>query len=148
MNITSRNFGLLSFGEEAEEDEVETSEFVQKNAGKAKSLHDVSDDPKLSKQSLQITSNNNDDDHDDSDDDNEVNTTTKDESIKTDIQIKQIKDKLRSKSEKSEKSEKSNENKRQKLERNCDNKEHSDESDEDYLKFHDEERKMQIISKK
>lgn len=46
----SRNFGLLSFGEEAEEDEEETDSFVQKNAGKPKSTHDILDDPKLSKQ--------------------------------------------------------------------------------------------------
>lgn len=45
-----RNFGLLSFGEEAEEDEEETDSFVQKNAGKPKSTHDILDDPKLSKQ--------------------------------------------------------------------------------------------------
>lgn len=44
-----KNFGLLSFGNEAEEDEEETNVFVQKNAGKAKSTHDVLDDPKLSK---------------------------------------------------------------------------------------------------
>lgn len=46
----SRNFGLLSFGEEAEEDEDQTNDFVKKNAGKAKSTHDVLDDPKLSKE--------------------------------------------------------------------------------------------------
>lgn len=45
-----RNFGLLSFGLEAEEDEELTNTFVQKNAGKAKSTHDVLDDPLLSKQ--------------------------------------------------------------------------------------------------
>lgn len=45
-----RNFGLLSFGFEAEEDEEQTNTFVQKNAGKAKSTHDVLDDPLLSKQ--------------------------------------------------------------------------------------------------
>ncbi|XP_013114732.1 spliceosome-associated protein CWC27 homolog [Stomoxys calcitrans] len=49
-----KNFGLLSFGEEAEEDEVETTVFVQKNAGKAKSLHDVVDDPKLSKEPIKV----------------------------------------------------------------------------------------------
>lgn len=49
-----RNFGLLSFGVEAEEDEVETDKFVQKNANKSKSVHDVADDPKLSKQALKI----------------------------------------------------------------------------------------------
>ncbi|KAG4076626.1 hypothetical protein HA402_001913 [Bradysia odoriphaga] len=45
-----KNFGLLSFGDEAEEDEEQTNEFVQKVAGKAKSTHDVLDDPKLSKE--------------------------------------------------------------------------------------------------
>lgn len=49
-----RNFGLLSFGEEAEEDETETNDFVQKNASKSKSVHDVIDDPKLSKETLNI----------------------------------------------------------------------------------------------
>lgn len=49
-----RNFGLLSFGEEAEEDEAETVSFVQKNATKSKSMHDVVDDPKLSKQTATI----------------------------------------------------------------------------------------------
>lgn len=48
-----RNFGLLSFGEEAEVDEMETSMFTQKNAGKAKSMHDAIDDPKLSKETVQ-----------------------------------------------------------------------------------------------
>lgn len=50
----SRNFGLLSFGEEAEEDEAETVDFVQKNATKSKSVHDVIDDPKLSKETIVI----------------------------------------------------------------------------------------------
>ncbi|BFF97289.1 spliceosome-associated protein CWC27 homolog [Drosophila madeirensis] len=49
-----KNFGLLSFGEEAEGDEVETNVFVKQNAGKAKSLHDVADDPKLSKEPIQV----------------------------------------------------------------------------------------------
>ncbi|XP_011201646.2 spliceosome-associated protein CWC27 homolog [Bactrocera dorsalis] len=53
-----KNFGLLSFGEEAEEDEEETNQFVQKNAGKAKSMHDVVDDPKLSKDALRIEDTN------------------------------------------------------------------------------------------
>lgn len=45
-----KNFGLLSFGEEAEEDEEQSNTFAQQNAGKAKSMHDVVDDPKLSKE--------------------------------------------------------------------------------------------------
>lgn len=52
----SRNFGLLSFGAEAEEDEEQSDIFVQKNAGKAKSTHDILDDPKLSKETAQMTS--------------------------------------------------------------------------------------------
>ncbi|KAL7734843.1 hypothetical protein ACLKA6_011123 [Drosophila palustris] len=49
-----KNFGLLSFGEEAEGDEQETTIFVKQNAGKAKSLHDVADDPKLSKEPIKV----------------------------------------------------------------------------------------------
>lgn len=45
---------MLSFGEEAEEDEVETNHYVQKNSSKIKSVHDVGDDPTLSKQTLAI----------------------------------------------------------------------------------------------
>ncbi|KAI5643701.1 cyclophilin type peptidyl-prolyl cis-trans isomerase/CLD domain-containing protein [Phthorimaea operculella] len=40
-----KNFGLLSFGEEAEEEEGEAQEYK----GKPKSTHDLLDDPKLSK---------------------------------------------------------------------------------------------------
>ncbi|KOB69882.1 putative serologically defined colon cancer antigen 10, partial [Operophtera brumata] len=40
-----KNFGLLSFGDEAEEDETE----VQEYRGKPKSTHDLLEDPKLSK---------------------------------------------------------------------------------------------------
>jgi len=39
----------LSFGDEAEEDEHETTVFVKNNSSKGKSTHDVLDDPKLSK---------------------------------------------------------------------------------------------------
>lgn len=54
IRLICRNFGLLSFGDEAEEDEEETDSYVQKNAGKAKSTHDVLDDPKLSKETVTI----------------------------------------------------------------------------------------------
>lgn len=54
ISVLFRNFGLLSFGEEAEEDEAETNQYVQKNAAKPKSVHDVGDDPSLSKQTLAI----------------------------------------------------------------------------------------------
>ncbi|XP_049546783.1 spliceosome-associated protein CWC27 homolog [Anopheles darlingi] len=51
-----KNFGLLSFGDEAEEEEQEANVFVQKAAGssRGKSSHDVLDDPKLSKQSIAV----------------------------------------------------------------------------------------------
>lgn len=43
-----RNFKLLSFGEEAEEDEEETSEANRKYSGRSKSTHDILKDPGLS----------------------------------------------------------------------------------------------------
>jgi len=49
-----KNFGLLSFGEEADQDEQETVSFVQKLSGKGKSTHDVLDDPTLSKATLDL----------------------------------------------------------------------------------------------
>uniref|UniRef100_A0A182NHC5 Spliceosome-associated protein CWC27 homolog n=1 Tax=Anopheles dirus TaxID=7168 RepID=A0A182NHC5_9DIPT len=46
-----KNFGLLSFGDEAEEEEQKATVYVQKNvSGRGKSSHDVLDDPQLSKQ--------------------------------------------------------------------------------------------------
>lgn len=51
----------MSFGEEAEEDEAETVDFVQKNASKSKSVHDVIDDPKLSKETVVIERRKDDD---------------------------------------------------------------------------------------
>ncbi|CAH0550080.1 unnamed protein product [Brassicogethes aeneus] len=45
-----KDFKLLSFGEEAEEDEEESSKINEKFVGKGKSSHDVLDDPKLSSQ--------------------------------------------------------------------------------------------------
>jgi peptidyl-prolyl cis-trans isomerase SDCCAG10 len=43
-----RNFKLLSFGEEAEEDEEESSVANKKYSGRSKSTHDVLNDPCLS----------------------------------------------------------------------------------------------------
>ncbi|XP_075215510.1 spliceosome-associated protein CWC27 homolog [Lycorma delicatula] len=43
-----KNYKLLSFGEEAEEDEEEAAEASKAFAGRSKSTHDVLDDPKLS----------------------------------------------------------------------------------------------------
>lgn len=45
-----RNFKLLSFGEEAEEDEEESSVLNKQFSGKGKSAHDCLSDPKLSAQ--------------------------------------------------------------------------------------------------
>lgn len=47
-----KNFKLLSFGEEAEEDEEESSVLNRQYSGKGKSAHDCLSDPKLSSQSV------------------------------------------------------------------------------------------------
>ncbi|XP_037092944.1 spliceosome-associated protein CWC27 homolog [Pollicipes pollicipes] len=47
-SAATKNFKLLSFGDEAEEDEDETIEATKKFSGKSKSSHDLTDDPKLS----------------------------------------------------------------------------------------------------
>lgn len=46
--FTWRNFKLLSFGEEAEEDEEELNDAVKEFIGRPKSTHDVLKDPQLS----------------------------------------------------------------------------------------------------
>lgn len=46
--LSHRNFKLLSFGEEAEEDEEETAEANRKYSGRSKSTHDILNDPWLS----------------------------------------------------------------------------------------------------
>jgi len=43
----TKNFSLLSFGEEAEEDEIHTEKASKDNRGKGKSAHDLAADPKL-----------------------------------------------------------------------------------------------------
>ncbi|XP_018328412.1 uncharacterized protein LOC108739157 [Agrilus planipennis] len=48
-----KNFKLLSFGEEAEEDEEENVKVNEKFAGKGKSTHDILDDPKLSSETIE-----------------------------------------------------------------------------------------------
>lgn len=52
MRLYFRNFKLLSFGEEAEEDEEESSVLNKQFSGKGKSAHDCLSDPKLSAQSV------------------------------------------------------------------------------------------------
>lgn len=46
--IIFRNFKLLSFGEEAEEDEEELIDAVKEFSGRPKSTHDILKDPQLS----------------------------------------------------------------------------------------------------
>lgn len=46
--LNFRNFKLLSFGEEAEEDEEELIDVVKEYSGRPKSTHDVLKDPQLS----------------------------------------------------------------------------------------------------
>ncbi|CAD7006663.1 unnamed protein product [Ceratitis capitata] len=104
-----KNFGLLSFGEEAEEDEVETNEFVQKNAGKAKSMHDVVDDPKLSKDALRIESSNiSCDDEEALDEERRLSRIKKEPMDDDDIEERRqrIKDKLKSKTRETKSSNK------------------------------------------
>lgn len=95
----SRNFGLLSFGEEAEEDETETNDFVQKNSSKSKSVHDAIDDPRLSKQAIQI------DKRKESEDRIEENPNDSDDEAKVKERTDRVRDKLKT-SSKSSKAEK------------------------------------------
>lgn len=134
--IYFRNFGLLSFGEEAEEDEVETNEFVQKNAGKAKSLHDVVDDPKLSKEPIKVKEENQEESEPE-----DGHVAIKEEKLDDDeiAERKQrIKDKLNSKS--STRSNSKTSLKPIKIE--------NSDSEEDLLLTHEEEKKQQSDKKK
>lgn len=51
-----RNFKLLSFGEEAEEDEDELIDAVKEFSGRPKSTHDVLKDPQLSSEPAVVDS--------------------------------------------------------------------------------------------
>ncbi|RZB39700.1 peptidyl-prolyl cis-trans isomerase CWC27 -like [Asbolus verrucosus] len=53
-----KNFKLLSFGAEAEEDEEESTRENEKFVGKGKSTHDVLDDPKLSSKTEEVDDEN------------------------------------------------------------------------------------------
>lgn len=133
-----RNFGLLSFGEEAEEDEVETNEFVQKNAGKAKSLHDVVDDPKLSKEPVKVKSELNSEGDSEPED---YQVTIKEEKLdddEADERRQRIKDKLKSKSSKSTKAPV----------KPVEIKIENSDSEEDLLLTHEQEKKQQSEKKK
>ncbi|XP_061390225.1 spliceosome-associated protein CWC27 homolog [Musca vetustissima] len=131
-----KNFGLLSFGEEAEEDEVETTEFVQKNAGKAKSLHDVVDDPKLSKEPVKVKL----EDDSNSESEGEWKVPIKEEPLDDEElydRKQRIKDKLKSKTlEKSKKS------------KGPIKVEEISDSDDDELLTHEDEKRLQKEKKK
>jgi peptidyl-prolyl cis-trans isomerase SDCCAG10 len=86
-----KNFGLLSFGEEAEGDEEETTKFVQKTSGKAKSTHDLLNDPKLSKEVSMATSTAT----RDSGDEGQIEEAERD--TKTAEEIQEIREKVKSK---------------------------------------------------
>ena len=138
INCLCRNFGLLSFGEEAEEDEVETNEFVQKNAGKAKSLHDVVDDPKLSKEPINVKTERMDIDESNTEP-GDYNVVIKEEIVDEEEAAERrqrIKDKLKSKSKT-----------KISLTTNQIKIENSD-SEEDLLLTHEQEKKKQSEKKK
>lgn len=108
---------------------METTVFVKQNAGKAKSLHDAVDDPKLSKEPVKVKSEK-------SDTDDEY-VPIKEEQLDEDeaaIRRQRIKDKLKSKS-----SGKSLQHIK---------KEEVSDSDEDQLLTHEEEKKLMQDKKK
>ena len=84
---------MLSFGSEAEDDEEETNQFVQKNVGKAKSLHDVIDDPLLSKTAVAIKSFNHSSDSEE--ELQKAGAVIKEELEDTEVRMQRIKDKLK-----------------------------------------------------
>lgn len=82
---------MLSFGEEAEDDETETTQYVKKNASKSKSVHDIVDDPKLSKETIKIPKSKGVRDESDSSDDGHI------EEKETDASLKEKTDRVRDK---------------------------------------------------
>ncbi|KNC27162.1 hypothetical protein FF38_13849 [Lucilia cuprina] len=133
-----KNFGLLSFGEEAEDYEVETNQFVQKNAGKAKSLHDVVDDPKLSKEPIKVKTEKPDEEESEPED---YHVIIKEERLDEDESAERkqrIKDKLKSKLNKNSKSHV----------KPAEIKIESSDSEDDMLLTHEQEKKQQSEKKK
>lgn len=81
-----KKFELLSFGFEAEEDEQQSIKFIDTHSTKSKSSHDILNDPKLSKNSIQINTTS-------------IAYTSDDENTKKkDIGLERIKEKLKLKS--------------------------------------------------
>ncbi|CAH2238012.1 jg10335 [Pararge aegeria aegeria] len=112
-----KNFGLLSFGEEAEEDEGEAQEF----RGKPKSTHDLLEDPKLSKKTaaeLELEKEG----------EEESPKETEERKMATEATVSNIRDKLK-------KREKSPEKREDSVERDDDSKrrKESDSEEEYYL---------------
>lgn len=52
--IISRNYSLLSFGIEAEEEEEEIDSLNERFSAKGKSSHDLTSDPKLSSEAVEV----------------------------------------------------------------------------------------------
>lgn len=125
-----RNFGLLSFGEEAEEDETETNDFVQKNATKSKSVHDAVDDPKLSKETITIPKSKNRGDNADGDDGNgEENTIESGDESALKVKTDRIRDKLKKSAKSSDETAKTSKTSASKLQTELNERSDSD-SDE------------------
>ncbi|CAH1999798.1 unnamed protein product [Acanthoscelides obtectus] len=72
-----KNFKLLSFGEEAEEDEEESTKQNQKYVGKGKSSHDVLDDPKLSSETQPLDSDIKDEEKEENDTEEQLDSIRK-----------------------------------------------------------------------
>jgi len=84
--VGTKNYKLLSFGEEAEEEEEEVSEVNKKFSGKGKSSHDLTSDPKLSSVPAldrRVSSSNDNDEEE------------KDDQLKTERTLDSVKEKLK-----------------------------------------------------
>ncbi|GBP06681.1 Phosphatidylinositol N-acetylglucosaminyltransferase subunit C [Eumeta japonica] len=117
LKLQGRNFGLLSFGEEAEEDEGEAVEF----RGKPKSTHDLLNDPKLLKKTaaeLEL---------EEKVEKNVQSMKEKDiKRMETEAAVSSIRDKLKSKKEKSP-------DRKQEMQNDTEKAEDSDSSGEYYI---------------
>lgn len=133
---------MLSFGEEAEEDETLTNDFVQKNATKSKSVFDI--DPKLSKEAAQNEKKRElDDDH------FEENPVESDDEVTLKEKTDRIRDKLK-KLSKSDQGAKSRTKPKDEPERESEPEpepapepdQHSDSDSDDYTNELEKERKL------
>lgn len=96
-----KNFGLLSFGDEAEEDEEELGDVTETLKTKAKSAHDVGDPSLISKQ---IDKNKNNSDSSSSSSESDGSDSDKEKAKKVNVDLESIKSKLQKKSDSLKKS--------------------------------------------